>query len=64
MILQLEGEISRAEGIMAQHAIANPTQSLDDVKVADHEPFRQRIEEFKSDYFRFREEYKLFAGQI
>jgi len=57
---QLENELNTAENKMAIYAKAHATTDLDDVNVADHYSFKEKLERFKQEYKNLKNDFRKF----
>lgn len=60
---ELENELNTAEKKMAMYAKTNTTADLDEVIVADHHGFKQRIQSFKEEYQKMKIDFKRFESE-
>ncbi|HEU4469615.1 MAG TPA: hypothetical protein VFR58_00905 [Flavisolibacter sp.] len=54
----LESEVLEAEKLMAIYAGSEESQDLDNVRIADHAQFRERMDSFRSDYLSLKDEFR------
>lgn len=57
---QLENELNTAENKMAIYAKAHATTDLDEVNVADHCSFKEKIQRFKQEYQNLKDDFRKF----
>jgi len=60
---QLENELIAAEQQMATYAQTDTTTDLDEVIVADHFQFKERMESFKREYQNLKNNFKRFEAE-
>lgn len=61
---QLENELNTAENKMAIYAKVNATVDLDEVNVADHYSFKERVERFKQEYQNLKNDFRKFEENV
>jgi hypothetical protein len=63
LINELESELITAENKMAAYARTDTTADLDEVIVADHFQFGERMESFKTGYQNLKNDFKRFEAE-
>lgn len=64
LINQLEHDLFHAEKQMALYAKSNQSKDLDEVNIGDHQQFKNKVEDFKEQYLRFRQQFKDFEASL